>query len=199
MKKLMMAAAIVCAAAGVQAATVVWKTDSTIKGIKADTVEAGLSDGSYTADGLVVTAPAWQTYGSGELSYLLTLTYDLGSGEVVHKFGTEIDGSTLSKGVGLGNTAKIDSTVTDALFDHKGQAYHWDLVLTETGVDGAGNAFTMKSTLGNDAEVQSNGDIFLNTTVPASWNVTVASVPEPTSGLLLLLGVAGMALRRRRA
>ena len=30
-----------------------------------------------------------------------------------------------------------------------------------------------------------------------SW--TAASVPEPTSGLLMLLGVAGLALRRRRA
>lgn len=31
----------------------------------------------------------------------------------------------------------------------------------------------------------------------ATW--TAASVPEPTSGLLMLLGVAGLALRRRRA
>ena len=28
---------------------------------------------------------------------------------------------------------------------------------------------------------------------------TASSIPEPTSGLLLLLGVAGLALRRRRA
>ena len=32
----------------------------------------------------------------------------------------------------------------------------------------------------------------------AGWSYT-ANVPEPTSGLLLLLGVAGLALRRRRA
>ena len=33
---------------------------------------------------------------------------------------------------------------------------------------------------------------------PTNWH-TVAAVPEPTSGLLLLLGVAGMALRRKCA
>ena len=32
----------------------------------------------------------------------------------------------------------------------------------------------------------------------ASWYSKTASVPEPTSGLLMLLGVAGLALRRRR-
>ena len=32
-----------------------------------------------------------------------------------------------------------------------------------------------------------------------SWSGAVASVPEPTSGLLILLGMAGLALRRRRA
>ena len=32
----------------------------------------------------------------------------------------------------------------------------------------------------------------------AGW-YTTASVPEPTSGLLMLVGLAGLALRRRRA
>ena len=32
-----------------------------------------------------------------------------------------------------------------------------------------------------------------------TWNYTANPIPEPTSGLLLLLGVAGLALRRRRA
>ena len=36
-------------------------------------------------------------------------------------------------------------------------------------------------------------------TIGASDYRTAAAVPEPTSGLLLLLGVAGLALKRKRA
>ena len=33
----------------------------------------------------------------------------------------------------------------------------------------------------------------------ANWNAVAAAVSEPASGLLLLLGMAGLAIRRRRA
>ena len=43
-------------------------------------------------------------------------------------------------------------------------------------------------------------ETFDTTVSKGSWiNATQSSVPEPTSGLLLLLGVAGLALKRRRA
>ena len=44
------------------------------------------------------------------------------------------------------------------------------------------------------------GDISEATAVAGNWyNLGSAPIPEPTSGLLMLLGMAGLALRRRRA
>ena len=45
-----------------------------------------------------------------------------------------------------------------------------------------------------------NSTMAANVLKPASnFTYATASVPEPTSGLLLLLGMAGLALKRKRA
>lgn len=44
--------------------------------------------------------------------------------------------------------------------------------------------------------VRADGITSANT---VGYSGTVANVPEPTSGLLMLVGLAGLALRRRRA
>lgn len=58
--------------------------------------------------------------------------------------------------------------------------------------DSAGNVFT-SGTRQLKAQATSTGT--LNFAATGSW----AAVPEPTSGLLVLLGMAGLALRRRHA
>jgi len=52
--------------------------------------------------------------------------------------------------------------------------------------------------LGKDITV-AFGNMTATTTANTFRNSTWQSVPEPTSGLLMLLGVAGLALRRKRA
>ena len=65
--------------------------------------------------------------------------------------------------------------------------------------DGNGADWTLTSdAIAGTWDVPSIGDLKLATAIPAGWTVTGA-VPEPTSGLLMLLGMAGLALRRRRA
>ena len=51
-----------------------------------------------------------------------------------------------------------------------------------------------------DGLLNDTSSISANTaSIGLTGNFTAASVPEPTSALLMLLGVAGLALRRRRA
>ena len=58
--------------------------------------------------------------------------------------------------------------------------------------DGAGNVFT-STTKSTKALATATA------TIAFAGGGTWAAVPEPTSGLLMLLGMAGLALRRRRA
>ena len=91
-----------------------------------------------------------------------------------------VDVSSLSEGSTLGVYYVLLNTNTDP-----NTYYKWADTLT-------GRAET------GDAVTTANMTIANSTLTSASWT-QVGAVPEPTSGLLLVLGMAGLALRRKRA
>ena len=173
MKKLMIAAAIVCAAAFVQAATFSWDlstiTLSDGEGVGMDgtleVISGTTSIGTYdVVEGFIAEGVA--EFDAGDLSWKLTTT----------SFG---DGT-------------YEKIVTVAGFNHP----YPD---AGSAADASQSLLNLGSVLSNEA--MSYGNLFFSdgASGAAENDWTPVASPEPTSGLLLLIGVAGLALRRRRA
>lgn len=192
MKKLMIAAAVACVAIVSNAASFTWGTSAKAMSVSATAIAAGLTDGTvYNVSGTAnadTMSNQITSYGA-VWSYVMTLTT---------ASGTDTLSGTL--GSGAFSSRKINMSLESALFDSASisnpVAFDYSIVLTGTLKDGkdatvelTSNAITGKATFGG-------GDLALSTAGASSWT---ASVPEPTSGLLMLLGMAGLALRRRRA
>lgn len=167
MKKLMIAAAIVCAAAVSQAATVSWSTDW-LNGSNGQAIMDQDESMTYTAS--ILFSPSGST----------SLADD--------GFGSwSGDGDSFSYDVGT-------YTATLTITEYKGGVLN--ATLTGSGT------FTLKGDAEKPAETVlgfSDGIGFSDFAGFGTGDGKWQTVPEPTSGLLLLIGVAGLALRRRRA
>ena len=184
MKKLVLAVAAVVLAIGAQAATVNWKTGANIVG----------PDGSTKLGKNAYTMYVWDNLTAAEY---FALTVDM----VYDTYGSQL-GTALSASSGsttLGTTVK-NSTATDAttyyaavllVYNDGTQDYYMANLATAT-TDATGSGATVTN-LGKFVGGGTSGTATSWTAVPSE------SVPEPTSGLLLLLGMAGLALRRKQA
>ena len=177
MKKLIIAAAIACAAAMSQAATVNWG----ISGVKADGGAAPTTGWAvmafYTEVGAGSTAieNAIKSKRAGDLAF---------------------ESTTLAVSLGSGRVAAHDQAVAGITDTTKNYDFYY-VVFNDADATKA-TSYAMVSALdkaysGMAAKYSASGNFS-----SATWTAT-SSVPEPTSGLLMLLGVAGLALRRERA
>ena len=172
MKKLMMALAVVAIAGMTQAASFKWTTQALY---------------APTADGTVGTTVASEATGT----WLATVT--LFSDEACT---TPISGVT-------GNTASTVNAMSNALSDtFSGAEFKFDnstvyyAVLDLTYTTAAGTQTLTTDVVSTKLKTTGNTQLNFSSAIA---NATWSAVPEPTSGLLMLLGMAGLALRRKRA
>ena len=185
-----MAMSAVAIAFGLNAATVDWKVAvsaaSSAPTYTAYLVNASAWDAAtitaatFSDTSIVLDSTTFSTSGSGKGS---SKTYTTLKTDGVTAGTRSVDVSSLAEGGSLGVYYVLLDTSKDP-----NEFYKIADTLT-------GRASTGEEALG------SNTSIAMSTLSSATWTAVGGSspVPEPTSGLLLVLGMAGLALRRKRA
>ena len=182
-----MAVAIVCAAAMTQAASIMWNSNTYRLTDAAGNNITSLSKGSLA---LVVMTSATDWKNAVDVSGLTGVSEDAISISTKASTKGQVSGAL---GFTYDSTGKLVNGNYLALMFKDSAGLHQ---LMYTSGDDAGEevgAVWQISGISKDSDSVSDAKIGM------TGNFTAESVPEPTSAMLLLLGMAGLALKRKRA
>ena len=187
MKKIMIAVAIVCAAVAAQAASANWK-------VSAANVYDGTASTKYTGAAYFFDAGA---ISQADLFELFAADTSL---DLTKQTGYLATGTVASGTVNANTAANQFSAFDQASGDH---SFYFVLVnndamylsASKTTAAGGTDAAVLIAFGNQGTGSKSISEGFTNV---GTW-AQAAAVPEPTSGLLMLVGLGALALRRRRA
>ena len=170
MKKLFVFFALALACAGANAASVDWAVKGTVDNVGNKVFLVGALSDAWTSVADIAAASA--------------------------AFGSEGTSGTIAK-VGRIYTTGDITLASDSVTKMSGDVY----VIIVSGDDAKSYTYIKVdwSGLAYEGVETPSGKYNANAADLISGGTTVEFVPEPTSGLLMLVGLAGLALRRRRA
>ena len=177
MKKLIMFAAVAVLACAGQAASVTWSASLAGQGA------------TLNGNGAFVLAFAGSDY--ADIVKLVTVD---GSDTLQADLAAKALGSVVNIRNNRGNATAAGEVANSP------STVFW-MIFSDGSYDGGkGVTWTAAADVsGSFYEPPASGTTFTLNTASFANSGTIASVPEPTSGLLMLVGLAGLALRRRRA
>ena len=186
MKKLMIALATVAMAVAANAAAVTWQSGTILD------PNGDIANKTVNAYLWVVDAATYDTLSANTTGKAM-------SDAVYAAYGSKTGDAYASKT----SSKKGVADLTDDSKDYGAGASAYSVLLYTYGsgddLQYMGNVgkVTLESAMDADSGMMSV-NLFGNTSAAATaWST--AAVPEPTSGLLMLLGLAGLALKRKRA
>lgn len=184
MKKLMFMFAVVVAAVSAQAASVWW----TCTGVKDSSATAVSGIAYFLTTDMLSYSDAQALAGKGADAFITALgsaySYTGSAGAFGKTSGNAVSNEALGITGGTKYSAYLIVFDTATITDESN--FYLTAIKNFTAYVGATDVASVKW-----------GSQSGSTTIGA-WS-SVASVPEPTSGLLMLIGFAGLVLRRRRA
>ena len=205
MKKVIVMFAAAAMATASQAATFKWTTDAAPYGVDAAAVT---DNGNYTAGTTVMK-------NQGTWSFVLSL-YEFGTDNLVGTASTSVKFGATNQKVST-SSIQVSEAMPSTKYDYKLVITGTQTSLTGRGEDTAAgfdySGAILTTTLSGNVTTAPSGASGLATALPTTWEISGITalapptppdppgpgpIPEPTSGLLLLVGGAMLALRRKQ-